>query len=222
MKKSILLTATILGSLFVSAQAVAGASGNIGVTSNYIWRGVEQNGGDAAVSGGLDYEADNGFYVGTWASPVASGSDYELDFYGGFAGEVPSGLGYDVGAISYMYPKGAVNEHFEEVYGKVSYGPVEGGVAYTVGSDDNTTAMFSKGDLYYHAGVSTELANGVGLGATVGHYNFDDPLGDDYSHAQLSVSKDDFTFAVDKADGCLTGCDEDTRVSVSWAKSFDF
>lgn len=222
MKKSILLTATVLGSLFVSAQAVAGASGNIGVTSNYIWRGVEQNAGDAAVSGGLDYEAANGLYVGTWTSPVAGGSDYELDVYGGYAGETAAGLGYDAGLITYMYPKGGTNEHFDEVYGKVTYGLFEAGAAYTFGSDDNSTPEFSKGDVYYHVGVSKELSNGVTLGATVGSYDFDDPAGDDYNHAQLSVAKDDFTFAIDKADGCSTLCDDDTRASVSWSKSFDF
>ncbi|EIJ35190.1 TorF family putative porin [Thiothrix nivea] len=218
MKKNILLTATVLASLMVSAQAMAGASGNIGVTSNYIWRGVEQNNGQAAVSGGLDFEAPNGGYVGTWASPVAGGDDYELDLYGGYAGENASGLGYDVGVITYMYPKGGTNEHFDEVYGSLNYGAINGGVAYTFGSDDDTTPEFSKGDIYYHVGASKEIKGGLELGGTVGHYDFDDAAGEDYTHYQVSLSKDDFTFAVDDSD--LT--DSDPLVSVSWSKSIDF
>lgn len=224
MKKGILLTATVLGSLFVSTYAVAGASGNIGVTSNYIWRGVSQTGDGAAVSGGLDYEADNGLYVGTWASNVDIGGTKgtEVDLYAGYAKELKNGFGYDVAVTGYTYPGKNLSGDFTELSLKGSYKGVEAGVAYTLDSDDNTTPMFSKGDVYSHLGVSKELANGLTLGATVGHYNFDDAAGDDYSHAQLSVAKDDFTFAIDKANGCVAACDEDTRVSVAWSKSFDF
>ena len=63
MKNGVLLTATLLGSLLISAQAVAGASANIGATSNYIWRGMAQSQDKGAVLAGLDYSAENGVYV---------------------------------------------------------------------------------------------------------------------------------------------------------------
>jgi len=55
------------------------------VTSQYLFRGIEQTSG-AAVSGGVDYAAESGFYVGTWASTIgfasASGTSAEFDAHG--------------------------------------------------------------------------------------------------------------------------------------------
>ncbi|MEE4296723.1 MAG: TorF family putative porin, partial [Wenzhouxiangella sp.] len=113
----------------VSAALVAGAfavlpaqdlraevSANIGVVSNYFFRGFSETDGGAAVQGGLDYAADNGFYVGTWASNVDFGDDtsYELDLYLGFGQELDSGLGYDVGYIYYAYPDAPGSADFGE------------------------------------------------------------------------------------------------------------
>ncbi len=73
---------------------------NVGVTSNYIWRGISQTDDAAAVSGGLDWSGASGLYAGTWVSNVDFGAccetSYELDLYGGFANEVGD-FGYDVG-----------------------------------------------------------------------------------------------------------------------------
>jgi len=213
--KMTLAAAVALGATSFSTAAMAGASANIGVVSDYVWRGMTQNGGDAAIQGGLDYEADNGFYVGTWVSPVAGGSDLELDIYGGYAGETAGGFGYDVGAIGYIYPKNGGD--FYEVYANGSYGAIEGGVAYTFDSDDNTTASFSEGDIYYFVGASKEIKPGLSIGGTVGKYDFDNAAGGDYTNYQLSLSKDDFTFAVDDTD--VTG--SKPIYSVAWSKSFD-
>ena len=121
MKKSIVsvaLSTLIASSALVStsASAVEGLSANVGLTSNYLWRGVSQTDDGAAISGGIDYAADSGFYVGTWASNVDFGDDasYELDFYAGFSGELPDGFGYDVGYIYYAYPDSAESDSANE------------------------------------------------------------------------------------------------------------
>ena len=58
---------------------------NAAAQSNYIWRGLTQTVNEAAVSGGIDYATDSGFYVGTWASNVSYAADdvysYEHDLY---------------------------------------------------------------------------------------------------------------------------------------------
>ncbi len=232
MKKGILLTATVLGSLFVSTYAVAGTSANVGVTSNYMWRGATQSDDKAALQAGLDYSADNGLYVGTWASNVDFDGGYdgaELDIYGGYKKELANGLGYDVGVIQYVYPSEDIAADFSEVYGKVSYKGVGAEVSYTIDKEGTST---DEGDVYAALGYTGELANGWGYGAKVGRYNFKaDIPGLDYNHAQLSLTKStekagDFTFAVDKTTktglaSTING-DDDPRVSVSWKKSFDF
>ena len=95
-------------------------SGNVAVTTDYVWRGMTQNAEDPSVSGGFDLEDDSGFYLGMWAANVlaAEGSDtgsLELDGYLGFAGSFNDDAGYDVGYIAYTYP-GVSAWDFEETY----------------------------------------------------------------------------------------------------------
>lgn len=127
-----LAVAAALGSATVSGAALAEVSVNVGVASQYLFRGLEQGPG-AAVSGGIDYASESGFYVGTWASNIgfasASGSSAEVDFYAGFGGEA-GGVGYDLGAIYYWYPEEdepgspPTSNNTIEFYGSVSMGPV--------------------------------------------------------------------------------------------------
>src|SRR5215210_5001131 len=46
-------------------------TGNIGVFSQYIFRGLTQTDKDPALQGGFDYSHRSGFYVGTWASNIS-------------------------------------------------------------------------------------------------------------------------------------------------------
>jgi uncharacterized protein (TIGR02001 family) len=212
--KSVIAAAVLAAT---STAAMAEVSMNIGATNNYIWRGVTQSADVAAVSGGLDYSSDAGVYLGAWTSSLAGG-EYELDIYGGYAGEA-AGFGYDIGLMSYQYP---VSEtYFNEVYFNGSFNIVNFGAAFTFGSDDDTTAMFSQDDVYYYVGLETEVSEGITLGATVGSYAFDDQTAEDYSHFKVSVSKGDFTMAVEKNDLTNSGAGEDNpRVTVSWSQSF--
>lgn len=218
-KQTLLSTAiavsTLAATSMMSTSAFAGASANIAVGSNYMWRGTTQTGDEAAISGGLDYDFGNGFSVGTWTSNLGEGAGYELDLYGGYAGKI-GGADYGVSLTNYRYPTQDGSD-FTEVGGSLGFGPVSASVAYTVASEDDDTPAFSKGDIYYSLGLSKEIKTGLSVGATVGSYDFDNEAADDYVHYQLSLSKDDFTFAVDDTD--LD--DSDPRVSVSWSKSID-
>ncbi|MDD5391579.1 MAG: TorF family putative porin [Thiothrix sp.] len=236
MKIRVLLTATVLGSLFVSTQALAGASANIGATSNYLWRGITQTQDGGAVQAGLDYKADNGFYVGTWTSNAkfAGVAGTELDLYAGYAKELESGLSYDVGVVNYGYHPKAVSREFAEAYGKVAYKGVGAEVDYTISKKSLTTdpVDYKKKDVYYGIGYNGKLANDWSYAIKTGKYNFDDPTGDDYGNTQLSLTKTvgkagDFTLAVDKTSGQDAIALNDTKandakVSLSWKKSFDF
>lgn len=48
-------------------------SGNVGVVSQYVFRGLSQTNGKPAVQGGVDYTHASGLYVGTWLS-ISPGS----------------------------------------------------------------------------------------------------------------------------------------------------
>ena len=99
----------LLSILSISTYAIDGLSANVGVTNNYLFRGLEQTRGESAVSGGIDYEHKSGFYMGTWVSNAdwSEMMTYELNIYGGYSGEVQS-LTYDVGFMHYAYPDGSV------------------------------------------------------------------------------------------------------------------
>ena len=152
-------------------------SGNAAIVSDYRFRGVSLSDGNIAVQGGVDIAHSSGFYVGTWGSSMTSG-DYgavELDLYGGWSGEITSGVSADIGVLYYAYPDGlsGADLDYVEFYGSLGFGlgPAEltAGVAYapkqdSLGNDDN---------LYVYADVGvgipdTPLSLSAHLGYTKG------------------------------------------------------
>ena len=91
-------------------------SGNVAVTSDYVFRGVSQTQEDPALSAGVDLTY-GAFYAGGWASNVDFGddADAEIDLYGGWRSEV-SGWALDLGGVAYLYtgqPDGADYDYVE-------------------------------------------------------------------------------------------------------------
>ena len=114
---------TLAGLTSLSAQA-GDFTANLSASNNYLWRGLTQTQNNPAVSGGIDYAHDSGFYVGTWVSNVdyapADIYSYEHDLYIGYAGEY-NGVSYDFGYLYYNYDEEA-DIDFGEIYGSVGYG----------------------------------------------------------------------------------------------------
>ena len=153
LKFGIVAILTSLGSL----QA-AEFEGNIALSSEYMWRGMTQSDGVAAVSGGFDISGDSGAYFGVWGSNVEYGDDatMELDYYLGYAGETDGGLSYDIGYLLYDFP--GADYDAEEIYLGLGYSYF--GVTYYAGQDDapdNVEFSISLGE--------------TGLGLTVGDYD---------------------------------------------------
>lgn len=91
---------------FVPAVAMADLSANVGMVSDYIYRGIFQSASSA--SAGLDYEDDNGFYIGVWGADVSDG--IETDLYFGYGSEVGD-LTWGVGFTGYYY-----TDTFDQTY----------------------------------------------------------------------------------------------------------
>ncbi|HIL91457.1 MAG TPA: hypothetical protein EYG50_01690, partial [Cycloclasticus sp.] len=104
-----LLQTTAIAGLLVASGAASALelSGNVALTTDYVWRGVSQTDGAPAIQGGFDADLGNGLYAGVWASNVDFGSDAssEVDVYAGWAGQV-AGFDLDVGVLHYAYPTG--------------------------------------------------------------------------------------------------------------------
>jgi uncharacterized protein (TIGR02001 family) len=223
--KKIAVTSSVL-LLGLSSQSFAEVSMNIGVTSNYIWRGVSQTDDAPAISGGLDWSGATGLYAGTWVSNVDFGpgtSPYELDLYGGYAGEVGD-FGYDVGLIYYTYDSDD-DANFLELGLSGSWQFLSAGLNYTLTGDaDKDTSAFVDGDMYYFIGLSFDLPEDYGVGFTYGGYAFENdglPGIEDYTHFQADLSKSagefgDVTLSLSDTDID----DDDMKFFVSWGKSF--
>jgi uncharacterized protein (TIGR02001 family) len=223
--KPTIFAASLLASV-VTLPVVAETEMNVGVTSNYLWRGVTQSDNGASVSGGIDYAAESGFYAGTWIGSLEGGT--EVDLYGGFGGEAGA-LSYDVGYIYYHYPN-ADDGDFSEVYLSGGVGGFSAGLAYTVDGEADDGNAFIEGDLYYHAGYEVELQDEYSLSFTVGHYAFDaDGVGGDldYTHYEVALSRGvkygDLTFTLSSTDAdedTAAIASDDVNFVVSWGLSF--
>ena len=104
--KTAIFAATLMSSASVMAAEV---SGNVALSSDYFFRGIDQSGGEA-LSGGFDVAFESGFYVGTWASSIDFSGGLELDYYAGYGGSISDSVSYDVGYLYYGYPQGPTTE----------------------------------------------------------------------------------------------------------------
>jgi len=150
-------------------------SGNVGLFSDYIFRGYTQTKEDPALQGGFDVEHESGAYAGVWASNVnwtteggyMDDNSLELDFYGGFAGGLgETGIGYDVGILKFYYPgentSGQADTDATEVYASLSkdIGSVSASLGvYVVVSDDAWGFADADGSKYFTADVDVPIGS---------------------------------------------------------------
>ncbi|HZN23533.1 MAG TPA: TorF family putative porin [Burkholderiales bacterium] len=87
-------------------------TGNVGLFSQYIFRGLTQTNKEPALQGGFDYAHSSGLYAGTWASNISwlrdggayrAGGSLEWDFYGGWKPTFGD-FAFDLGTLYYWYP----------------------------------------------------------------------------------------------------------------------
>ena len=171
--------------LFLALMMMAGVSvaqaqvtGNLGLTSDYRFRGVSQTQNAPAVQGGIDYAHSSGLYVGNWNSSVSSdmytnGSGVESDLYAGFKKDIYNGLTLDVGSYNYFYPRAtnntSTNFDTNELFAGLGYGPVS--VKYSQSLSNYFGTANSKNSQYYQADLAqplTYISKNLSLLAHVG------------------------------------------------------
>lgn len=166
--------ATLLAGNANAAEAAAPAvATNLSLTTNYKYRGQDQGNNKPAVQGGFDY-SNSGFYVGNWNSSIGfTDSGLEMDFYGGYKGEIMKDLGFDVGVLQYYYPQNdkVVDFNTTEIYGGVSFGPATAKLSYTT-SSKYFGIEEARGTLYFDLSANYEVVKGLTLNAHVGATKF--------------------------------------------------
>lgn len=219
-------------------------SGNISLTSDYVFRGVSQTQNGPAIQGGIDYAHASGFYAGTWASNVdwvslgyKNNSSMEIDLYGGYKGSLGD-VGYDVGVITYYYPgdkiAGATDPDTTELYLGASWKFLSAKYSHTVSNRfvgwSTSTGGKTKGSYYLELNGNYDLGNGWGV---LGHVGYQDVKDNDlasYTDWKVGVSKDigfgtvALAYSDTNADtGAYTWAGEevaDGRVFLSFSKTF--
>lgn len=187
MMKSKLITSLILAALaapgVAMAEDAAPVSANIGFTSDYLFRGISQTGGEAALQGGIDYAHASGFYAGVWGSNVswvgASSSSLEFDTYLGYSNSLTEDIGYNVGYLRYNYtgvypspiPAGFAKADTDEIYAALSWKMLTLKYSHSLG--DTFGLDDASGSNYVELNASHEIPNsGITLGAHYGKQKY--------------------------------------------------
>ena len=162
-------------------MASAQLSGNLSLTTNYKFRGQDQDASQSkavkpAVQGGFDYAfGESGWYVGNWNSSVdwLSGNSVEMDLYGGYKFKA-GGADLDVGLLTYIYPGNSAG-NTTEVYGAATFGPVTAKYSHTLSKDYFAYAgpgMKGRNTGYLNLAFAQEVAPSTTLKASVGFTRF--------------------------------------------------
>ena len=234
---SLSCAALLAGSISTAyAESDWSLSGNVALTTDYVFRGFTQSDADPAIQGGLDLTHAGGFFAGVWASNVESdpaapvnydGSSMELDTYLGWSGKVAdSNVDATVKLLRYNYPgtnTDANNTNEVSLYLGYDFGPaaVSGGVNY---SDD----FYGAGDAtYWDVGVDIPVGQ-VTLALHYGVQDYDDDANnDDYDDYKVGVSGEAVGLGLDLSyygtGGVTGGCTNrtcDDRIVFTVSKSF--
>lgn len=163
---------------------------NVGLFSQYIYRGLTQTNENPALQGGFDYAHSSGLYAGVWGSNVSWISDpcnngvaagacpsasIELDTYAGFKSSFAKDFSYDVGYLRYnypgTYPTGFVKPDTDEIYAAVGYKWITAKYSYSLGKTFGIAE--ARGTDYLDISANYTLADtGITLGAHVGKQSY--------------------------------------------------
>lgn len=224
MKKSLIalaLVSAFAAPAMAEETPVHSFTANVGVVSDYVFRGISQSQHHPALQGGVDYAHQSGLYAGFWASTVnwtdrtdvtiQKNNHIETDWYGGFKNTIGD-FGYDVGVIRYYYPgsfnpnqiDGLTTANTTEVYIggswkfiSLKYSQAVSNNFMGFGAADATTR--SKGSNYTDLTVTYPVDETLNVIAHIGRQNIENTVATglpaSYTDWKLGVTKD-FGFGV--------------------------
>jgi uncharacterized protein (TIGR02001 family) len=150
----------------------------VGLTTDYVFRGISQTNEEAAVQGGVDFSCGR-FYGGVWASSFFGDTGAtEIDIYGGFK-HTTGPITWDVGLLYYSYPGSfdGDGDYFELKLG-ASGSPWKGGTVsgnlffspeYTLNTGETITYEVGLAHVFPNVGMFTPT-----FSALYGYTDFQD------------------------------------------------
>jgi uncharacterized protein (TIGR02001 family) len=193
-----------------AAEPASPLSFNVGVVSDYLFRGVSQTHGKPALQGGIDYAHPSGFYVGAWGSYITWVKDWvgsgrvEVDLYGGYKNTFAGGdWNYDVGYIAYNYPGhgsespgNLANPNTQEVYGSLGYKWLSAKYSYATSSHfigwfgGPNFDQKTRGSDYLEVNANYDLGDGWTLIGHTGHQRVKNLSIANYTDWKIGATKD--------------------------------
>ena len=170
-----LLTLTAAASFAQSAPAAPSAfttSGNVAFTSDYVFRGITQNGGKTALQGGFDVAHTAGLSAGVWASNVSYGTaTLEVDAYAAYGFSLTKDITASVGYIGYIYEGNSSFNTSELNVSASAYG-LTAKISFAT-TDYFGNSIVGSGTKYYELNYAYDVAAVKGLSLAL-HYGITD------------------------------------------------
>lgn len=207
---TLLLVASSLPTLALAADAAPASphtfTGNVTLASEYLYRGIAQTNGKAALQGGFDYAHASGLYAGLWSSTISWVSDgnagvsapLELDLYAGYKGSLGGDYGYDLGVLTYhypgTYPAAFTKPDTTELYAAVNWKFISLKYSHSVSDHifgfTNPSGGKTNGSGYLDLSANYDLGGGWGINGHIGHQKIKDRSDASYSDYKLGLTKD--------------------------------
>lgn len=170
---------------------------NVGLFSQYVFRGISYTQEKPSVQGGFDLGHSSGLYLGIWGTNVSdaalNNAVGEIDVYGGYAKAVGD-FTYDIAFLQFIFPGGKINGtnvgyNTLELSGAVTWRFINLKYSHTVGDyfgvNDESFGQGrgdSKGSNYVEANLNYEFMPSWGASLHAGRqvvknyeeYNFTD------------------------------------------------
>lgn len=178
---------TLAESATASKSKWGETSGNVSLTSDYIFRGRSLTDHQPALQGGFDYNHPIGVYVGAWGSNLhmtdSPETQLELDVYGGYSFDIARDLNLNVGVLHYTYFQGSESNSWDFPV-RLSWQGFHAGFDYTPNYEGGPESSW-----YLTAGWSDEVVWKFKVGGDVGYSFFNVDLLN-YADFRLFVSRE--------------------------------
>jgi uncharacterized protein (TIGR02001 family) len=204
-------------------------SGSIAATTDYVFRGVSQTYGGAALQAGLNYQSPAGWFAGSWASnvdPYPYGPDFaEVNLYGGYGWTLDPKWTARASYTRYLYAWDRRRNPYD--YGEFAFTVgFEDRLAATVSYQPDSTRFSTLGYVRDRTSLAYELTGrwplprGLALVGGVGYYDLTRLYGVGYWSGNAGVSFVRGRFEVDVArffsDGTVRRLFEDSTADGRW------
>jgi len=228
-------TLALVATLMLAAPAARADgpwSGSAAAATDYVFRGVSQTYGGAALQAGVSYQHDAGWFAGAWASnvdpfPGGSGS-VEVDIYAGYVRTFGGDWSARASYTRYEYvwdPRPRPYDYGEFAVALLFRDLLSASVSYEPDTTRYATPGYARGraSAAYELSARWPLARGFALTASGGYYDLERVFGTHYLAGSAGVRYEWRRLALDLtrfyADGAVRRLYEDASADGRWVLS---